>query len=422
MAHKTYVFDTSTLINDPKCFTNFKDNTIIIPISVLEELDHIKSRSDNAGAHARAAIRYLDSITESGDIQNGINIGDDTIVKMDVTKRLEEKFSAGKEDDYILSCAFYHKNSILVSKDINMRLRARAFGIIAQDYKADKVSVSELYMGHREVNLGDLDFSESVNPACGFEIQPNSVFSKLHSNEFVKVTHNGNNSIMRKTSDGYMSPVRIPEKVWGLKSKNMEQAYALDLLLDSNVPLVTLTGLAGTGKTIVTVSAALEQVIESRKYTNVQFYRPIISTGKDIGFLPGTLKEKIDPWMGAVKDAICFLTGKNYEDFIDLFGKKVSMESISYIRGRSFNNSLIVIDEAQNASKSEIKTIITRVGFGSKIVLLGDIEQIDNVYLDSMDNGLTYVIEKFKDSYLSGHVTLVKGERSKLATEAASIL
>ena len=421
MTHKTYVFDTSVLIHDPKCFINFKDNTIIIPVSVLEELDHIKSRSDNAGAHARAAIRYLDSITESGDIQNGINIGDDTIVKMDVTKRLEEKFSAGKEDDYILSCADFHKDSILVSKDINMRLRARAFGIKTQDYRADKVFASELFTGHRVIDLHDHN-NVVVDPTISFLAKEFSIFDKLYPNECVKIFHNGKSSIMRKHSDGYMKPVRVPDKVWGLKSKNQEQAYALDLLLDSTVPLVTLSGFAGTGKSLLTTAAAMEQVIESNKYSNVQFYKPVISMGKDIGFLPGDLSEKISPWMGSFKDAITFLTGKDFEGFMHLYKNRISMEALSFIRGRSFNNSLILLDESQNISKHEAKTIITRIGFGSKIVLLGDIDQIDNSYLDSMDNGLTYVIEKFKSSNLSGHISLVKGERSDLATEASLIL
>jgi len=426
MTHKNYVLDTSTLLHDPRCFEKFVDNNVVIPLVVLEELDHIKIRSDATGANARIVIRYIDSLMgENVDFEKGIDIGNSTFVFFDKYLRKDERFSAGGKDDNILACAAHYENAVLVTKDVNMRIRAKACGIKAEDYKNDKVSVDELYTGSRFINLDEMGiFIEDLTPANGLDSCDGTIFETLFPNEFAQVVSNGVSSIYRKRANGSLKPVRLPPKgVWGLQSRNMEQAFALDLLLDPNVPLVTLIGKAGAGKSLLTIGAALELVLDQKKYTKAELYKVIMSVGKDLGYLPGDLAEKLGPWMGSMKDALEYLAeGTNFETFMHMYKEKIKMEALTYVRGRSMNKVFIMLDEAQNSTKNEIKTLITRAGFDSKIVLLGDIEQIDNHYLDAMDNGLTYVIEQFKTSKLAGHVTLVKGERSPLATEASKIL
>jgi PhoH-like ATPase len=416
---KFYILDTSTIIYDPKnCFTAFTGNNVIIPIAVLEELDHIKSRNDMGGANARAAIRTLDKFFTNSNPSNGVSIDNDIILSIDVRNNLDSKFNAGGKDDNILSCAASYSGATLISKDVAMRIRARSFGIEAEDYKenSEKAQISDLYEGHRTIEL-----EENYNLAVPF-LAKGTVFEDLYPNECVQVIHNNITTIMRRHGDGFMKQIRLPDKTFGLKSKNMEQAFALDLLLDPEVKLVTIAGLAGSGKTILTVAAALEQVLENKLYREVQFYKPIIGVDDGLGYLPGELQQKLLPMTASTRDAISYLAKGDCDSFIYASKEKIKFEAITYLRGRSLNKVLIVVDEVQNISKNEVKTILTRVGFGSKIILLGDIEQIDNTYIDSCSNGLTRVFEAFKDSALSGHVMLKKGERSELATEAAKIL
>ncbi len=426
MSCKNFILDTSVIIHDPNCFEVFKDNKVIIPITVLEELDKIKTRPDFGGANARTAIRKLNDYFKLANPSNGIKIPNNVDLFIDVGNTSDDRFkSDSNKDDKILACAAFYvsRGAVLVSKDIAMRLRAQSFNIIAQDYTNDKIqNANDVYLGYRDINLDDCTFSDfSWNGLASCIGTP---FEDLYPNECVQVTSNGKKSILRKNAEGKLCPISIPEKIWGIGSKNREQAFAIDLLLDSTVQLVSLIGKAGCGKTLIGMAAALECVLTNNCYSKMEIYRPIVPVGNDLGYLPGSLEEKLSPWMAPIHNALEFLipANSNIDSFIHATKNRINMEAISYIRGKSANKTYILLDETQNLSRSEIKTIITRVGFDSKIVLTGDIEQIDNSYLDATNNGLTYVAEAFKHSKLAGHVLLTKGERSGLATEASLIL
>ena len=414
---KNYVLDTSVLVHDNNCLNVFKDNNVIIPIAVLEELDHLKTRSDSVGGNARMAIRKIEEYC-SGDLSKGVDIGNGITLFIDVAHTKDDRFNAGNKDDSILACVASYEDGIIVSKDINMRVRAKAYNVNAQDYNNDKLdNISELYMGYREYNLDELgcEMDQAIVDIA------DTVFNDLNPNECCQVTCNGKKSIHVRMGNS-LQPIHLPPEVWGIKSKNREQAFALQLLLDKNIPLVTLAGTSGTGKSIISIASALELVINQKVYSKVEIYKPIQSVGNDIGFLPGDLSEKLAPWMGSVYDSMEFLLGADFEKKLHQYKDRIKLEAISYIRGKSLNNTLVIVDEAQNLTRNEVKTIMTRVGFNSKIILLGDYSQIDKMYLDATNNGLTYVIDCFKNSDLAGHITLTKGERSPLATLSAKIL
>ena len=313
-----------------------------------------------------------------------------------------------------------YKDAVLVSKDVNMRVRAKAYGIKAEDYTNDKLqNIDDLYVGYRDISLDD-NYVEGFTENGIADVR-NTIFDTLYPNECVQVNCNGKNYIFRRKGNT-LCPIRLPSEIWSLRSKNREQAYALDLLLDSSVPLVTLVGKAGTGKSLITCAAALQQCINERKYSKIEVYKPIQAVGADIGFIPGSVQEKLAPWMGSIYDAMEFLLGPNYEQIMEQYKERIKLEAITYIRGKSVNKTFMFVDESQNLNHNDIKTILTRVGFDTKIVFAGDCEQIDNHYLDATNNGLSYIVETFRNSPLAGHVTLIKGERSPLATEASRIL
>lgn len=422
MAHKNYIIDTSVLIHAPNCVEVFEDNTVIIPIAVLEELDHLKGRPDNVGTNARLSIRKIDEYCNDKDICGGIELKNNIKLIIDVDHVKDNKFNGVGKDDSILACASCYKDSILVSKDINMRLRAKAHGIKAQDYLNDKVEVEELYTGYRKIDINSIDENILTKINLGLESVLGTPFEQLYPNEFAILDCNGKEMIFRRHPNDSLKPLKIPPETYGLKSKNKEQAMALDLLLDPNVSLVALYGPAGTGKTIISVSAALHQCIDTHQYKKVEFYKSISSVGESLGFLPGDLFEKLQPHYGSIIGCIEALNpSTSFEEFLDLYKNKVKIEAISLLRGKTING-FAFFDEVQNNSKNEIKTIITRAGHNSKIVLSGDIYQIDASYLNAENNALTHVIETFKLSKLSGTVKLIKGERSPLATEASQIL
>lgn len=422
MAHKNYIIDTSILIHAPDCVRVFEDNTVIIPIAVLEELDHLKSRPDNVGTNARMAIRKIDEHCKDKDIQKGVDIGKNIQLVIDATHIKNDKFNAGGKDDSILACACAYENSILVSKDINMRLRARANGIKSEDYTNDKVEVEELYTGYRKIDVNDIPENILATIDNGIESVMGTVFEQLCPNEFAILNFNGKEKIFRRHSNDSLKPLKIPADVYGLKSKNKEQAMALELLLDQNVSLVSLYGPAGTGKSIISIAAALHQCIENKLYKKVEFYKSISSVGESLGFLPGNLLEKLEPHYGSIIGCIEALNPTtSFEEFMELYKNRIKIEAISLLRGRTING-FAYFDEVQNNSKNEIKTIITRAGHNSKIILAGDVLQIDASYLNAENNALTHVVETFKQSKLSGAIKLIKGERSPLATEASQIL
>ena len=413
-----YILDTSVLVYDPFCFRNFKNNDITIPIQVLDELDKLKTLSNKTGKNARVSIRNLESYCLTGDVNKGIKIEGNVLLKIDIyISKLDDKIA----DNKILSSAIESKNknkkkkTILVSRDINLRIRARSYGVEAENYTNDKADVSELYTGFSNIKLQE---GANLNNIDCKDLMPNECVY-LESQD-------GSSSLARKIGNKIV-PIKS-RKPWGLDLRNKEQAFATDLIFDNKVPLVTLVGKAGVGKSLVAIACALDLVLDKKQFTKLIVYKSIHPVGKDIGFLPGTMKEKLMPWMQSIYDAFEFLfssyKGDKWNSMLDLYVSKgiIQLEAITYIRGRSIPNALILLDESQNISKEEIKTVLTRLGPGSKIILTGDIEQIDNSDLDAINNGFSYVIEKFKDSDLAGHITFTKGERSPLATKAAEIL
>ncbi len=437
MARKTYVLDTSVLVHDSKAITVFKDNDIIIPVTVLEEMDHLKEKNNSVGYNARVTIKQLDKYFESANPVDGVDIENGIHISIDIKNLKDSRFNIGDKDDNILACVASYEGAILVSKDVNMRLRAKAFNIKAQDYINDKLESAKdgLYSGCIDVDLDEMyndlpaDFWKRWSEDSGGLADVNgTIFETMYPNQFVKVTANGKETIYRRRANNSLRRLVIPAKIFDLiSSRNKEQAMALELLLDQDVPLVSIVGKAGTGKTLISLAAGLEFVIAGRekdkKYKRLECYKSIASVGADIGLLPGNVFEKLMPQYGSITGAIETLFGGiPFEEVINTTKGKIKLEAISLLRGRSISNAFIYCDEIQNLTKSEIKTIVTRVGDNSKIVLVGDIEQIDNAYLSADNNALTHVIEAFKTSKLAGHVTLTKGERSNLATEAADLL
>ena len=435
---KTYVLDTSTLIYDPLAYKHFPHSDVVIPIAVLNELDKLKKGSSEAGKQARVAIRQLDEISSLGDISMGILLDDDIMLKIDAGWiDLSESAYRGLGDPtygdtQILACAQanWHMHAehdvTLVSNDINLRVKAKARGIDAESHEGERYSLSDLYSGVRTIRHEDaglaLQQDGKIDPRC-FGI------TNLSPHECVLFeADNGDGIAMgRKVAPDCVKLLR-KNYPWNIASRNKEQSFAIDLIMDRNIDLVTLIGRAGTGKSLIVLATALELVLGRKEYDKFIIYRPIQPVGNDIGYLPGNMEEKLAPWFSAIMDNFEMLfTSKHGGDWkreLEMYQKKgkIEMEAITYIRGRSIPNSIILVDECQNLSKEDVKTILTRAGEGTKIILTGDIEQIDNSLLDATSNGLTHVIEKFKDSELAGHVTFTQGERSKLASKAAEIL
>lgn len=436
MAKKTYALDTNVLLTDPESLFAFENNDIILAFKVLEELDKHKKRQDGVGRNAREAIRILDSLRSQGSLNKGVRIkkgsGIVKVVSLDKESKQYPDLDLQDSDNEIICCVFQEqanfqrKKHTVVSRDINMRVKCDSLGVSCEDYIRSKVvkDTSELYTGFSSVLVDDEIIDRFY---AGEEIH---LDQEYNPNEFLMLVSSAND---KKTALARYKRVNAPlhrvqsgEKVRvfnTLSPRNKEQAFAIDLLKDDSLSLVSLIGKAGTGKTLTAIAAGLELVLgKNSDYQKLIVSRPVTPMGRDIGFLPGTLEEKMLPWLAPVQDNLeTLLSGK--ENF-KMFQEKgiIEIEALTYIRGRSINNAYIIIDEAQNLTMHEIKTIITRVGNNTKIVLTGDIEQIDNDYTDETSNGLAYAVEKFKEFEISGHVTLVKGERSKIATLASKIL
>jgi len=432
---KIYVIDTSVYLTDASCIYSFGNHDIVIPLKVLEEIDKHKKRQDGVGSNARRIIRILDELRAKGNLQKGVRIekgkGILRVKGYHPLTELPSDLNPSIPDNIIIGAALTEgienptRKIIVVSKDVNMRVICDSVGIVAEDYKAEKVldKDSELYTGFMTVLLDDqvIDqfyagediFLEDVNP---------------YANEFVMLVSNANEkkSALARYINPHVPLVKVHEHkdgIWGVRARNKEQSFALDILLNPEIPIVSLVGRAGCGKTLCAIAAGMEQCLGSKEYSKLIVSRPVQPMGKDIGFLPGTLEEKMMPWLAPIRDNLEFLMSGD-KNMLDMYFEKglIEIEALTYIRGRSISNAYIIIDEAQNLTSHELKTIITRVGEGTKIVLTGDIEQIDNAYIDQTSNGLTYAVEKFKEYDLAGHVTLRRGERSKVATLAAKIL
>lgn len=437
MAKKTYVLDTSALITDTECINGFGNNDILIPIKVLEELDKHKKRQDLVGASARTVIRFLDSLRTKGSLYEGVRLGKGKgILKVkgyNPNMSFPPELDLDVPDHQILAVALSEKTEarkvIVVSNDINMRVVCDSIGMESEDCNPEKVveSSSSLFHGFAYILVDD-EFIDRFYANERLELPEQK--TKLFPNQYLMLISSYDN---KKTALAkYIGPNQPLSRlatfgkkgINGIKPRNKEQNFALDLLMNADIPLVSIVGKAGCGKTMLAIAAGLEQTIGlDNKYSRLIVSRPVQPMGKDIGFLPGTLEEKMSPWLRPIQDNLQFLMG-NDKVTLEMYMQKgvIEIEAITYIRGRSIANAYIIIDEAQNLSMHEIKTIITRVGEGSKVVLTGDIEQIDNVYVDETTNGLTYVAEKFKPYDLAGHVTLLNGERSKVATLASKIL
>jgi len=439
---KTFVLDTSVILYDPQCIYKFEDNLVVVPITVLEEMDRFKKDLTEIGRNARHFSRYLDEIRKKGSLTTGVEIGKKSTLIVDLFRNAEKylpgEMSAEKNDHKILAVALKFRQEktgsqvVFVTKDVNLRVKADALGIHSVDYEPSRVSIDELYGGviTMEVpsDVVDKFLVEKRLPMSQQDLFPNTYVILKDQKD---PEHFATARFMAQISE--LVPLKTPPQgAWGVKPRNAEQACIIDALLDDELPLVSLVGKAGTGKTLMALACGLQKTIDDGKYQKLLVSRPIFPLGKDIGYLPGEVEEKLNPWMQPIFDNIDYIVSfsagekpqkrQNRRAWQELINQgMLQIEPLTYIRGRSLAYQYLIVDESQNLTPHEIKTIITRAGEGTKVVLTGDCYQIDNPYIDSSNNGLTYVVERFKREEISGHVTLSKGERSKLA-EAATIL
>ena len=447
MSKKIYVLDTNCYLTDYEAIYKFGTADIIIPLKVLEEVDKHKKRQDGVGLNARNFIRVLDELRSKGNLNKGVRIDKGLgIVRARPSdlSTLPPDFDPNQADNSILACAISEKNEnpskkvIVVSLDINLRVRCDALGIECEAYTENQVikKANDIYTGCNKLLVDD-QLIDRFYAGEQIFLEEDDNTKDFKSNQFVILVSSANE---KKTGlsrfIAFNKPlVKVKEYVkgkegtiFGLSPRNKEQQMAMNLLMDESVPVVSMMGSAGTGKTLLAIAAALEYVINrEEKYEKIIVSRSVMPMGKDIGFLPGTMEEKMAPWVAPIQDNLDTLfsnkENKGHDPLAHYKDKGViQVEALTYIRGRSLNNAFIIIDECQNMNAHEIKTVLTRVGENTKIVLTGDVEQIDNIYLNETTNGLTYAIEKLKDSELTGHVTLTKGERSKVATLAAKLL
>jgi PhoH-like ATPase len=434
---KNYVLDTNVLLHDPHSLLNFQKNNVLIPIEVIEEIDRFKRESTELGQNARTVSRLLDSLRATGSLSEGVGLdngGRLKIIFQTKAKNAVHVFGDSTVDNKILSLALGVQKSppklptILVSKDINLRIKADAVGLQAEDYETDHVQIKDLYTGMMEKPVSP---EKMAAFRANGELELNGG-SEHFPNEYCTLMEETNPKRTALTKVDATGKKLVPiidsrEGVWGIKPRNREQHFAFDALLDDRIKLVTLMGKAGTGKTLMAMAAGLKRTVLDREFRRLVVARPTISMGKELGFLPGSLEEKLAPWMQPIHDALEMLSdlnmGNEHRRSNDLMRSgSIVVEALSYIRGRSIAHQFMVIDEAQNLTPLEVKTIITRVGFGTKIVFTGDPYQIDNPYVDSSSNGFNYIISKFRSQAIAAHIELQKGERSELAELAANIL
>lgn len=440
---KIYVLDTNVLLQDPYSIFSFEDNEVVIPAVVLEEVDSKKRYMDEIGRNARQVSRLIDSLRESGKLHEKIPLENGGNLRIELNHRsfhqLQEIFVEKTNDNRILAVAknlFLEEQTkedgrpvILVSKDTLVRVKADAIGLFAEDFLSDRVvDLDHFYMGFIEkfVDVALISSFYEKNEILVSEISNQPYYP--HQFVVLKDVLGGSASavgIVDQLGKKIKKLVFDHDHVWGIRPRNVQQTMAIELLLRKDISLVTLIGKAGTGKTLLALASGLLQTEDLGYYKKVLVARPIVPVGKDLGFLPGEKQEKLRPWMQPIYDNLEYLFNAKKPGELDaiLAGMgSIEVEALTYIRGRSIPDQYIIIDEAQNLTKHEVKTILTRVGEGSKIVLMGDPEQIDHPYLDAYNNGLTYVVEKFKEQKIAGHVKLVKGERSNLAQLAADLL
>ncbi len=443
MDKRLFVLDTNVLIHNPMSLSSFAEHRVVIPIVVIEEIDQFKKGVDEKSRNARQIGRFLDSLRSRGSLQDGVLMDNGGIIQVTVNKEVTDTaaqlFFLDRNDNLIIGTALYCKQKYpdhevtLVSKDANVRIKADSVGLNAENFETDQVKFEEMYTGWESRELE----SDAWSAISGQKYLPNT-YGELCPNQFLRLIDKSAPEKIRtlrylaSSNSLYTLQNYLGQEVFGIKARNFEQEMALDLLLDDTIKLVSLSGKAGTGKTLLAMASGLQKVMEDNKYSRLVISRPISPLGKDLGYLPGTKSEKFNPWMQPIYDNMDILlslheeirTDNNkskrkpsIEDFID-YGF-LELEPLTYIRGRSLPDQFIIIDEAQNLSPHEMKTIITRAGENTKLVLTGDPYQIDIPYLDSTSNGLSVAVEKLKHEDIVGHITLDKGERSKLADLAA---
>tara|TARA_Y100001973_G_scaffold77478_1_gene113404 strand:- start:5810 stop:7204 length:1395 start_codon:yes stop_codon:yes gene_type:complete len=460
-----YVVDTSVFLTDANSIYSYGKNDIIIPLKVLEEIDNHKKRQDTVGTNARKIIRILDELREKGSLFEGVKLSDEhghvrvegydaanssSVLPFDLDPRLA--------DHIILATALVIRNKLnhkeeqlrVVTNDINMRCIGDVLGLQCEDYNRKQAALdrdSTLYSGVCEHIVDNEIIADASDGESVYLDEITDEPSYANQYALLRSRSNKKKTVMMKhvEDDAPMIEVDTTCTPWNLKPRNMEQVFAFNALLDPEIPVVTLVGKAGTGKTLCAIAAGLEQTLTlakryknnprarnsakragedtAKQYSRLIISRPVQPLGKDIGYLPGTMEEKMHPWLMPIQDNLQYLLGDDRAT-LEMYMEEgiIEVEALTYIRGRSISNAYIIIDEAQNLSIHELKTIITRVGDNSKIILTGDIEQIDNVYVDEASNGLAYAVEKFKSHSIAAHVTLTKGERSKVATIASEIL
>lgn len=435
---KHFVLDTNILLHDPRAITQFADNEVVIPIFVIEEIDNFKKDASELGRNAREVARLLDGLrAEGARLSDGAKLPNGGLLRVaSAARSVPTTLRESQIADYLILMvaldvrdANKGEPTIFVTKDVNLRIRADSLGLTSMDFEAERIDIDELYSGMIDlpVSGADVDAFYAHNTLDLAE-------STLRANQYIllKDRDNPSHSALGRF-DGTtrkLVPLRkVKEGIWGIRPRNREQHCALDLLLADDIKLVTLVGKAGTGKTMLAIAAGLQKVVEEQLYSKMLVSRPIFPLGRDVGFLPGDIEEKLNPWMQPIYDNVEYLMGlskterkggRSYSELIDM--GFIEIEPLTYIRGRSIPNQFIIVDEAQNLTPHEVKTIITRVGEATKVILTGDPYQIDNPYVDATSNGLTTVVERFKGEAVAGHVTLSKGERSALAELASNVL
>jgi len=434
---KNYILDTNVLLHDPNSILAFKGNNVLIPIEVIEEIDRFKRESSELGQNARTVSRMLDTMRAQGHLNKGVKLENGGMLRIvfhENNGQTSSPFGNNTVDSRIVGLALAIHNAepkvpaILVTKDINLRIKADILGLAAEDYETDRVLLTELYTGMVEITV-------SAEKMSRFRVEGEldlNGHGTYFPNEYCTLMEETNAKRTALTKVDASGAKLVPildcrDGVWGIKPRNREQHFAFDALLDDRIKLVTLMGKAGTGKTLMAMAAGLKRTVLDREFRRLVVARPTVSMGRELGFLPGSLEEKLNPWMQPIHDALELLSdlnmGSDHRRSTDLMRSgTIVVEALSYIRGRSIAHQFMVIDEAQNLTPLEVKTIITRVGQGTKIIFTGDPYQIDNPYVDSSSNGFNYIISKFRDQAIAAHIELQKGERSDLAELAANIL
>ena len=438
---KLFVLDTNVMLHDSSCIDQFQEHDVALPITVLEELDNFKKGNESINFHAREFVRRLDDLAGEQLFDKGIPLGEGRgnlriVIEAEFHPKMRGSFDSRKPDHQILNIALFEKERnpdrkvVLLSKDMNLRMKAKSLGLAAQDYKTDQVSdISSLYTGQRVLENVEEDVVEAMYQApYELDVERFTTEEPILPNENLILRNHKKSALA--TFDPFTKRIKRVDKrqVYGVMPRNSEQTFALAALLNDDIPLVSLSGKAGTGKTLLALAAALEN---RRSYRQIFLARPVVPlSNKDIGYLPGEIKAKLDPYMQPMYDNLSVIqnqsgsdkNGKSEQIRRLLDDEKLVISALSYIRGRSLNRIYFIVDEAQNLTPHEVKTIITRAGEGTKVVLTGDIFQIDHPYLDTQSNGLTYLIERMKGQRLYAHINLEKGERSELSDLASDLL